>query len=107
MAPFVAVLVLLTFGGLSHEGRRQVDRQIASGTFPHTASWALHAVRAYLTNEDDMQRCHAYAQAVLGRPYRSYYVRPLAEWQPQFASGLQEDPDATPMVQPPAPLRPY
>ena len=101
------VLALLTFGGLTHAGRRAVEREIADGTFGLTPRSALRGLRAYLTNEDDMQRCHAYAQAILGRSYRSYFVRSRAEWEPVFARGIHEDPDATPMVQSPAPLRPY
>jgi hypothetical protein len=103
----VLVLALLVFGGLTHAGRRGVEHDIATRSFRLTPGWVLHALRAYLTNEDDMQRCHSYAQAILGRPYRSYFVRSRAAWEPVFARGIHEDPDATPIVDPPAPLRPY
>jgi hypothetical protein len=101
------VLALLTLGGLTHAGRRGVEREIAAGTFRLTPRSLLHGLRAYLTNEDDMQRCHSYAQAILGRPYRSYYLHTRAEWEPIFARGIHLDPDETPMVEPSAPLRPY
>ena len=64
-------------------------------------------MRAYLNNEDDMYRCHAYAQAILGRPYRGYFVRPRRSWDGAFARGVATDPDETPMVTPAAPLVPY
>ena len=101
------VLALFVFGGLSHAGRRKLDGELANGTFRVTARGAVRAVRAYLTNEDDMSRCFAYAQAILGRPYRSYFVRARADWEPTFVRGAQEDPDATATVYPQGPLRPY
>jgi hypothetical protein len=54
-----------------------------------------------------MYHFFAYAQATLGRPYRSYFIRSRAEWEAAFAQGTQSDPDQWPIVQPPAPLRPY
>jgi hypothetical protein len=105
--PLVAVLALLVFGGLTHAGRRQVEREIASGTYRLTPAWLVRGLRAYLTNEDDMYRLAAYGQAALGRPYLSYFVRPRAGWDASFARGVQEDPDRTPLVTPPRPLRPY
>ena len=105
--PLLAVLALFVFGGLSHEGRRQIDRDIASGDYRVTPVWTARALRAYLTNEDDMYRLAAYADAALGRPYRSFFIRRRVEWDATFARGVQEDPDAWPVVAPAEPLRPY
>jgi hypothetical protein len=102
-----AVLALFVFGGLPHFGRREIDRDIGTRSFRLTPAWTLKAVRAYLTNEDDMYRLAAYGNAALGRPYLSFFVRPRAGWDATFARGVQEDPDQTPIVTPPRPLRPY
>ncbi len=101
------VLVFLVFGGTTHEGRRAVERDIASGHFAVTPANVVRGLRAYLTNEDDMYRCWAYAQALLGRPYRSYFLRTRPQWDEAFARGEATDPDTMPVVTPPRPLVPY
>jgi hypothetical protein len=105
--PLAAVLALLVLGGLSHAGRREVDREIATGDYRMTPAWLARGLRAYLTNEDDMYRLAAYAEAALGRPYLSYFVRPRAAWDASFERGVREDPDQAPVVTPARPLRPY
>ena len=107
VAALVLVLALLVGGGTTHEGRRAVERELAAGTFHATPANLLRGLRAYLTNEDDMYRCWAYAQAILGRPYRSYFVRTRAAWDAAFARGEATDPDTTPVVTPRRPLVPY
>jgi hypothetical protein len=105
--PLLVVLALFVLGGLTHAGRREVDREIAARDYRLTPGWLVRGFRAYLTNEDDMYRLAAYAQATLGRPYLSYFVRPRVAWDASFARGVQEDPDRTPVVDPHRPLRPY
>lgn len=106
-AALVLVLCFLVFGGTTHEGRRAVERDIAAGDFHATPANVLRGLRAYLTNEDDMYRCWAYAQAILGRPYRSYFLQTREQWNAAFARGQATDPDTTPLVTPPGPLVPY
>ena len=101
------VLVLLVFGGTTHDGRRSVERDIAASRFAVTPANVWRGLRAYLTNEDDMYRCWAYAQAILGRPHRSYFLRTRAQWDAAFARGEATDPDTMPVVTPPRPLVPY
>jgi len=101
------VLAFLVFGGTTHEGRRAVERDLAAGRFRATPANIVRGLRAYLTNEDDMYRCWAYAQAILGRPYRAYFLRTRAQWDAAFARGEATDPDTTPIVTPPRPLVPY
>ena len=101
------VLAFLVFGGTTHQERRSVERDLAAGRFHATPANVVRGLRAYLTNEDDMYRCWAYAQAILGRPYRGYFLRSRAEWDTAFARGEATDPDATAMVTPARPLVPY
>lgn len=103
----VLVLGFLVFGGTTHEGRRAVERDVAAGRFHATPGDVLRGLRAYLTNEDDMYRCWAYAQAILGRPYRAYFLRTRQEWDAAFARGEATDPDTTPLVTPSRALVPY
>jgi hypothetical protein len=106
-APLLLVLAFLTLPGLPRDDRRALEAQLRAHTFTLTPGQAVRAVRAYLANADDMYHFFAYAQATLGRPYRSYFIRSRAEWEAAFVSGTQQDPDARPIVVPPAPLRPY
>jgi hypothetical protein len=105
--PLVGVLAFLVLPGLPRDDRRALERELRTGTFHLTVTEGVRALRAYLANADDMYHFHAYAQATLGRPYRSYFIRSRAEWEAAFATGVQQDPDARPVVTPSAPLRPY
>jgi Glycosyltransferase family 87 len=106
-AAWAVVAALLSLGGLTHGGKRALEREIEAQGMPQTAAGLVRAVRAYLANDWDVQRAHAYVSAALGRPYRVYYVRPAVAWREAFLRGENPDPDATPVVMPGRPLVPY
>jgi hypothetical protein len=89
--------------GLPHEGLRAVQRAMDRGQRPG----AVEAVRAYYTNDGDLWRYYAYAQAALGRPYPSYFVRTAEAWREAFASHEPYRPDELPVATPPRRLVPY
>jgi hypothetical protein len=99
---FAVVLGLFNIG-LPHDRLREVQRALDHGQRPS----AVDAVRAYYTNDGDLWRYYAYAQATLGRPYPSYFVRPAAEWRKAYASAEPYQPDEWPVVTPSAPFVPY
>lgn len=105
------VFGLIVFGVLSagspHEQQQQVVRALSRGEFRLTPQSAVQAVRAYLNNEDDLQRYYAYCNAALGRPYSTYYVRTTTEWRSAFAALDRREAGDFPTVQPPRPLIPY
>ncbi|HVO12139.1 MAG TPA: glycosyltransferase 87 family protein [Vicinamibacteria bacterium] len=100
---WAAVAFGLFGGGLSRERYLAVDRALDQGR----STTVLDAVRAYVTNDGDVRRYFAYAQAERGRPYPAYYVRSQEEWRRAFARSEPYDPDAWPTVVPPRPLVPY
>lgn len=104
---FLIALLALAAGGLSHARSREFGQQVREGRFQPTPAALLEGVRFHLTNDGDMERYRAYAQAVLGRPYSSHYVRTRAEWDAHFARGEEVDTDLFPVVQPSAALQPY
>jgi hypothetical protein len=104
---FFLALALLVVSGLPHARYRAISRSYLEGTFRPTPSSLYEGTRAYLTNQGDMERYRAYAQAALGRAYNSFYIRTRAEWEAQFALGEFGDPDGAPEVRPTAPRRPY
>lgn len=104
---FFFALALLVLAGLPHARCRELSRSYLEGTFRPTPMSLYEGTRAYLTNQGDMERYRAYAQATLGRAYNSFYIRTRAEWEAQFALGEFGDPDRAPEVRPAAPLRPY
>ena len=71
----------------------------------------IRALRAIGTDDNDIQRYHAYANAVLGLPYQAIYVRPLEGWKVEEAPIDPKvdpaDPEAVPPVVPSRPLVPY
>jgi hypothetical protein len=67
----------------------------------------LTAVRAYVTNDGDVRRYFAYAQAARGHPYQSYFVRTSEAWRRAFSAAEPYRPDDWPVVTPPGPLVPY
>ena len=68
---------------------------------------ALAEADRYLTESTDVERYLAYCNAMLGRPYQSFYVRPAAAWLDVFTSGAREQPADFPMLTPARPLVPY
>jgi hypothetical protein len=63
--------------------------------------------KKYLTRSHDLTRYHAYANAALGRPYLSYYVRSEAAWRQAFLAGEHSPDDQSPVVTPERALKPY
>ena len=112
--PWVA-WVALTFGlwngCASHAGARWSDGLLSRGDYPRTPAFALAALRGAGTDDGDLSRYLAYANAILGRPYQGFYVRPLEGWTgppPDRGAGPDpDDPKQTPPVRPDRPLRPY
>jgi len=84
---------------------------LARGTYPLTPAFALAALRGAGTDDDDISRYLAYANAALGRPYQPFYVRSLEGWtgaQPEKPGEPDpDDPRQTPPVHPGRPLLPY
>jgi len=85
----------------THAERARVERDIAAGAW--SGSLVVQAVRSIGTDDGDIARYLAYANAVLGRPYAAYYVRPAAGWR---ADDIANDPAHSPIVTS-APLAPY
>ena len=85
----------------THTERARVEREIAAGAW--SASLVVEAGRSVGTDDGDIARYFAYANAVLGRPYAGYYVRPAAGWR---ADDIANDPALSPIVTS-APLVPY
>lgn len=85
----------------THAERAQVERDIAAGAW--SAALVVQAARSAGTDDGDIARYHAYANAILGRPYAAYYVRPAAGWR---ADDIANDPARSPTVTS-APLAPY
>jgi hypothetical protein len=98
-----SVAFALFDGGLARERFRGVERDFSAGR-----SLALEvAVRAYVTNDGDIHRYFAYAQAARGHPYQSYFVRTSEAWTQAFGAAEPYRPDDWPVVTPPRALVPY
>jgi hypothetical protein len=89
--------------GLRHDRFRAVERGLDAGRWPGL----VEAIRAYYTTDGDVRRYFAYAQAALGRPYQSYFVRTADEWRRSFAVAEPYRPDDLPTISPYHPLVPY
>ncbi|HEX3760419.1 MAG TPA: glycosyltransferase 87 family protein [Kofleriaceae bacterium] len=85
----------------THAERARVERDIAAGAW--SAALVVQAARSAGTDDGDIARYLAYANAILGRPYAAYYVRPAAGWR---ADDIANDPARSPVVTS-APLVPY
>lgn len=85
----------------THTERARVEREIAAGAW--SVSLGVEAARSVGTDDGDIARYFAYANAILGRPYAAYYVRPAAGWR---ADDIANDPALSPIVTS-EPLVPY
>ena len=98
---------LVVFGlfnaGLPHDRLVAVSQTVKAGRMPPV----VEAVRAYTTNDGDVRRYFAYAEAALGLPYESYFVRPAPAWRRAFAAGEGFHPDDMPTITPTHALMPY
>ncbi|HEY6174346.1 MAG TPA: hypothetical protein VIX73_07890, partial [Kofleriaceae bacterium] len=85
----------------THAERVRVERDIAAGAW--SASLVVQAARSVGTDDGDIARYFAYSNAILGRPYAAYYVRPAAGWR---ADDIANDPALSPTATS-DPLVPY
>ena len=94
-----------------HRAAQQMGDVLGAGQWKPSVGIAVGALRALGTDDGDINRYFAYANAVLGRPYQGYYVRPLEGWKVDartLVTGKDvNDPAETPPVVPAAPLVPY
>ena len=100
-----AVVLLGIFNcGVSHEEHIRMAKAYRQGTVWQEGNSALTLLRGHLADEYDLRRYYAYTNALLGRPYYSYYARPWADWQREFAAGQPAPDDDGPLRTPAAPL---
>jgi hypothetical protein len=106
-----AIWLVLVFGVLNiygpslwsyrPEGRQgtMTEREIAEAMTP------LQTLGVILRNDTDTGRYLSYANAILGRPYGAYYVRPMHQWTTAERKDAGSNPTA--MVSPDHPLLPW
>jgi len=110
-AVWLAVVLGLFNSCAGHRECRVSGQWLLAGTWAPTPATGIRALRALGTDDNDLQRYHAYANAILGLPYQGTYVRPLEGWK--IDSHLTDenidtaDPQVTPPVVPSRPLVPY
>ena len=110
-APALLVWALLVLGvynlGAGHAEYEATVRDFVHAGFHLDGPSVVRAVRMYLTDDGDVRRYYAYANALLGRPYYGYFVRSAQQWQAEFAAPTAGAPDDWPLRTPAAPLVPY
>ena len=99
---WLAVVFVVYELGLPHDRERAVAAAYDRGDSPGIVETA----RAYVTNDGDARRYFAYCNALLGRPYESYFVRSVAAWRDAFAVHEDIPPEALP-IRDDGPLMPY
>jgi hypothetical protein len=102
-----AALAILSLGGISHEHKRFLRSPEGKATFSVKPSRLIDELRIDLVDDGDALRYRAYANATLGWPHQSYYVRTVREWLAAFAAAEEGDPDQSPVRVPARPLVPY
>lgn len=107
------VWLLLVFGAFNIYGPplaayRQPDdpprisaNQLAARLSP------LQLLMVIVRNDVDTARYFSYANAILGRPYSAYYVRPMEEWRKAEADEGEADAPSRAFVTPARPLAPW
>ena len=110
-APALLVWALLVLGvynlGARHAEYEATVRDFLTNGFQLDGENLGRAVRMYLTDDGDVRRYYAYANALLGRPYYAYFVRSAAQWQAEFAAPSTSSPDDWPLRPKARPLVPY
>ena len=94
-AAWLAIVFVVYQLGLPHDRYLAVDAAFDRGG---PTPGAIETARAYLTNDGDARRYFAYCNALLGRPYESYYVRSIAAWRDAFAAHENRQPEELPVV---------
>jgi hypothetical protein len=110
-AVWLAVVLGLFNSCASHTDSRDTGQWLVAGGWAPTPATGIRALRALGTDDNDIQRYHAYANAILGLPYQAIYVRPLEGWKveerPIDPKVDPADPEAVAPVVPARPLVPY
>jgi hypothetical protein len=96
----------LAFGGLPHAEAVRLGADLRAGRVQLPRD-GLRLLRGYPSDDGDVRRAWAYARAMLGRSYPSFYVRTAEGWAAAFARGEPGAEDAWPEVTPAAPLVPW
>ncbi len=87
----------------NHRQCREVVHAVKTGTWAPTVGFAVQAIRSIGTDDGDIERYRAYANAILGRPYPAYYIRTINDWR---IDEIENDPEASSIVSS-FPLSPY
>jgi uncharacterized membrane protein len=87
----------------NHRQSREVAEAVKHGTWSFSVGFALQAIRSVGTDDGDIERYRAYANAMLGRSYPVYYVRAFNDWR---IDEIENDPEESAIVSS-APLAPY
>jgi len=92
-----------------HRETWQTNAMLGRGGLRPGPGLAIRAVRAACNDDSDINRYLAYANAILGRPYQAYYVRPMDAWmvEPEDDGKDYNDPSVVPPVRPLRTLVPY
>ena len=110
-AAWLAVVLGLFNSCAGHRECRESGKWLEAGGWAPTPATGIRALRALGTDDADIQRYHAYANAVLGLPYQATFVRPLEGWKVDErlieAAGDAVDPEVVPPLVPARPLVPY
>ena len=110
-AVWLAVLLGFFNSCAGHTESRDTGQWLVKGGWAPTPATGIRALRAIGTDDNDIQRYHAYANAILGLPYQAIYVRPLEGWKveerPIDPKVDPADPAAVAPVVPARPLVPY
>jgi hypothetical protein len=108
---FFLIVFVLFNSCASHREQTETGRYLAKGTWTVSPALLVRVLRTLGTDDGDMARYLAYSQAVLGRPYQSYYIRSMEEWRQdasRFETGKDiSDPVESPPATPPRALTPY
>ena len=110
-AAWMGVVFVLFNSCASHRDAMTVWSEYKRGALSLSSENVLRAVRAGGTDDGDVARYLAYANALLGRPYQDYFIRGVVGWQQDDRARLAgpdpRDPHITPPVVPAAPLVPW
>lgn len=107
MAVWAVVLLGIYNSGVRHTETLRMSQAYQEDRLWQDAPSLITLLRGHMADEYDLRRYYAYTNALLGRPYYAYYVRPWADWQREFALGQPAPFDDGPLVTPAQPLQPY
>jgi hypothetical protein len=80
-AAWFAVVLGLFNSCAGHVESRDTGQWLLAGGWAPTPATGIRALRAIGSDDGDIQRYHAYANAVLGLPYQAIFVRPFEGWK--------------------------